>query len=193
MNGIDNIKNKILSEAEAEAAKLEAEAKELAGAKAAEAAEQLSKDKSSILERGARLAKLSAERIVSSAAKEQRTKALAVKQELIGEVFEEAKAELEKLPDADYRKLLVKLIGQNSDSGREEVLFPAADAAIAADIVSQVNAETGKALTVSKDCAAVSKGVILRDGDVEINLSLANIAEQMREELTPAVAKLLFG
>ncbi len=193
MNGIDNIKNKILSEAETEAAQLTAQAQETAAAKAAEAAELLAKEKSGLLERGARLAKLASERIVSSAAKEQRTKALAIKQELIGEVFAEAKRELEKLPEEDYRALLVRLIAESVDSGKEEVLFPAADAAIAEAVVSEVNAKTGKALSLSKDCAPFTKGVILRDGDVEVNLSLANIADQMTEELTPAVVKILFG
>ena len=193
MNGIDNIKNKILGDAEAEAAKLTQAATEQAEAKAKEAAELLSKEKSGLLERGAKQAKIAAERIVSSAAKEHRKNSLSVKQELIEEVFTEAKARLEELSGEDYSKLLIRLISENADSRKEEVLFPAGDADIAESIVSGVNAAIGGSLRVSEKTAPFSKGVVLRDGDVEVNLSMANIADFMREDLTPQVASILFG
>ncbi len=192
MNGIDNIKNKILSEAEAAAESTLAEAQKKAGSRAAEAAEALAKEKSLLLEKGERAAKLAAERIVSSASKEQRKNVLAVKQDLIGEVFSQAKEELQKLSGGDYKNLLVKLLENNIDSGTEEVLFPAGDSAIARDVVQEVNEKTGKALRVSEKNAPFEKGVLLRDGDTEVNLSLANVADSMTEELTPQVARLLF-
>ena len=193
MNGIDIIKNKILDEANVSVKKILDNAEKEAAALKAEAEKLAEREKAARLEKGTKVAEESRRRIVSATDLEQRKAILNLKQEMIAKAFAQAGEKLSAISGKDYEDLLVRLIVKNSSTGREEVEFNAADQAIAADVIAKANEKLGGAgLTVSSKVADFAKGVLLRDGAIEVNCSLATLVGYMKEGLTAEVAKLLF-
>ena len=192
MNGIENIKAKILDEANAEAKATLDEAQTKANALSADAKEAVEKEKAALLEKGQKIAEESHRRIVAATDLEQRKAVLKLKQETIAKAFEQASAKIDAISGKEYEDLLVRLIVKNSSTGKEEVEFAEADKAIAENVIAQANEQLKGKLTVSEKPAKFDKGVLLRDGSVEVNCSLATLVGYMKEELTAEVAKLLF-
>ncbi len=192
MNGIENIKNKIMDEAALDAQKITDEAQAEADAILAEADRQMQKEEAALLEKGEKAASLAAERILSAASAGRRSETLRAKQDLLGSVFDRVLGRLEAISGKEYEDLLVRLVCENAEGG-EELLFPAADAGIAEQVAKQASAKLGKELKVSKDAAPFTKGVLLRRGRQEVNCSLRVIAEYMKEDLIREAADMLFG
>ena len=112
MNGLDNISNKILAEAEDQAKEIlagaERQAAEIAEKSEADAARELAEGRRAIEARRADLA----ERARLAASLEHRRLLATTRQELIGQVFSTALDRLIHLPAEEYRRLLILLAEQ---------------------------------------------------------------------------------
>lgn len=220
MNGIDKIKEKILSEAKtAEAAAL-ADAKKKAEEILAAGEREAEEIRERIGDRAAREGENIISRAKSAAAMTRRSTELAVRGRLIDEVFEEAFAQIRALPAEEYRALLVKLL---SRALIEQLACEAESRALHGDEVAVVEAyevvlnevdrrtigeelvaETRRALTgrvapaelaklrLSGKSARISGGAILRYGDIESNCSFEAVFAQTREEREAEVGHMLF-
>lgn len=199
MKGIENIIEKIAGEAAAYAADTEAKARAEAGALRAEYAERARRVYDELVERGTEQAAEIEHRHRAVARLEQRKRILGKKQELISEAFSQAMARLRNLEDEDYADLLTRLAARHAISGREQIILSAADRARhGAHVAREANRllqEAGRpaGLTLAEEARELGGGLVLRDGDVEINCTLSTIVHMLREELAPDVAATLFA
>ena len=129
---------------------------------------------------------------------EARKSVLALKQEMVAAVFEEARRELADLPGEEYVAFLAKMASEAASSGTEELLLNERDKAGCGKAVCKAaNALlTAKGmhggLTLSEDTADIAGGLILRQGGIEVNCAVDTLIEQQRGSLSAQVAAELF-
>ena len=195
MNGIEKITARIETDAKSEIAEIlrEGEAKaaqirasyqtqaDLA-AKAADAA-------------GKEAAQRQAERLESAAQMEAKQMLLAAKQSCLDEAFETARQKLLSLPDGQYSDLLAKIAAKASRSGREEIVLSAKDhKRVGAKVVEKANFILGNGkLTLAGDTREMDGGLVLRDGQVEVNCAFETRLRVLREDMTAEIAAILFA
>lgn len=195
MNGIEKISGRIIADAQTEADAVIAEAK----AKCEEIRSDYDKKaqetywglvKSGVKECEARVARLG-----RTAEMEAKKSVLTLKQSMVSEVFEKATERVCSMPESDYVTFLAKMAAKVADSGREEIILSERDKALGAKIAAEANAILGArgALTVSDAVREMPGGLVLRDGDIEVNCSINTIVEQYRYELASQVAEVMFG
>ena len=195
MNGIEKITARIetdakgeiaeiLREGEAKAAKIRSDyqAQADAAAKAAEAA-------------GKEAARRQAERLEGAAQMEAKKMILAAKQSCLDAAFDKARQRLLDLPDGQYSDLLAKIAAKASRTGGEEIILSARDhKRVGAKVVEKANfiLGTGK-LTLAGETREMDGGLILRDGQVEVNCAFETQLRVLREDMTAEVAAILFS
>ncbi|MBC8576437.1 V-type ATP synthase subunit E [Yanshouia hominis] len=163
MNGLDNISNKILSEAAEQAKEIladaERQAAEIAEKSEADAARELAEGRRAIEARRADLA----EKARLAASLEHRRLLATTRQELIGQAFSTALDRLIHLPAEEYRRLLILLAEQAlADGEGGELLFNERDRAAHGDaVVSAINAKlvSGKVSQVTGSVQGVMETV----------------------------------
>ena len=144
MEGIEKITAKIAQDAQAEIDRLDRETQEQIDALSAQTRAQSDRECSAILERGRAAAQERLERL-SSAAKLERSK-LELAAKVLDEAFALAVETLCSLPEEEYVKLLTRLVLEASTTGREQLIFSAAD-----------RARVGKQVVVAANEALVSR------------------------------------
>lgn len=180
---IDEIKNK----ASAEADRIIQSAKEEAESFRAQALEGARKE-----------AEQRKQRLISSANLEFRKELLAEKQNAIDSAFQEAIDTLLNMEDAEYKRVIKKMIMSSVQTGDEEIVLSKRDKArLNNDFLNEVNSQLAKDgkkgnLTISEDTYEISGGFILRRGSIEINNSFESLFKSSRDDLESEVAKLLF-
>lgn len=191
----EQVIDKILSDARAQATAIKKQAEEREAAETARLNEDLARfeqetkglaEKAAADERSQRLAVARME-----AAKEY----LVGKAALLDEVFAQARQKIEKLPDGEYRDLMARLMAQAVETGDEQVVPGRNDARIDAQLVAQVNAALkgeGK-LTLAEEKHNFGGGFLLRRGKVRTNVALDVLVAQARKDLEIEVAKELFS
>ena len=198
MNGLDNIIEKIKSDAETIANHTLSVAKSEADKITAEFDAKAEREGAAVLQAGTEQAKEIESRAASIAHLEVRKKLLAKKQELIAATFEGAQKHLLELDDIEYTDFLCKLAVDNSVSGTEEVVLNARDhERFGAQIVESANEKLQAlnrphALTLSSETRDFEGGLFLKDGNVETNCKISAIVDFMREGLTREVVEILF-
>lgn len=197
MNGIEKITGRIEADVQREIEAIAAEADAHAGEIAARYEEQARRESGDILARGRKNAAEREERLASVARLEARKLELTVKQELLGRAFERALEQLLSLPEDEYVALLAKLAAQASSTGREQVLFSQQDRTRygkqAVTRANEILSETGVgALTLAEGFRPIRGGLILSDGDVEVNCTFETLVRLQRAALEKDVARVLF-
>ncbi|MCR4653596.1 MAG: hypothetical protein K5744_07870 [Eubacterium sp.] len=196
MAGLDKILEDIRSESarSVDAVKKEAQAGYDASMEAArkEAEEQSKK----ILARAQLQADDLIARADSAAALEERRMLLRAKQELISDVIAKAKEAFVNLPAEEYFNLLLKLIGKNALLREGEICFSKNDfQRLPKDFAAKLVAALpeGASLNVSKEDAKIDGGFILKYDGLEQNLSVEEIFEEMKDQMTDTAGKVLFS
>lgn len=129
MDGIEKITARILDDARREADEIAAQAKQKADEITRRYAEQAQQEAKAILSRGEKAAAERLERLESAAGMERRKMLLAAKQQVLAEAFEQALDDLCALPEQKYIDLLAALAVRAARSGKEQLIFSAADRA----------------------------------------------------------------
>ena len=198
MNGIENIIAHIKSDSNSEVERIGKQAEEKCLAIREEYQKQANDTYGKLVMDGAREATLTVERLNSAANLEAKKQVLACKQELISRTFSEAVSRLGNLPDETYVPLLAKLAAQSSQSGSEQIIFSDKDRdRVGQAVCDQANAllsAMGKkaALTLSETTRATGGGIIVSNGDIEVNCTTAALVAQLKEALSASVAEILF-
>ena len=197
MNGIEKITGRIEADMQREIEAIQADARSQADGIAARYDEQAKRESEDILARGRRSADERVERLASVAQLEARKLELAAKQELLGKAFDRALEQLLNLPENEYVALLASLAVKAASTGREQVLLSQKDRTrYGKQVVTQANellAKTGTgALTLAEDSRPIKGGLILTDGDVEVNCTFETLVRLQRSELERDVARVLF-
>ncbi|MBR5478965.1 MAG: hypothetical protein IKU84_02190 [Clostridia bacterium] len=212
MNGIENIIARIEEDAEQEINKILADARGKAEEISAKYASLAAKETEAILEKGKKSADDRTVRLQGVAGLDARKMLLRTKQEMIDAAFRTAEEKLTSLEGEDYVETLAKLGVAAVQTGNEEVILSAEDREkYGKDVVSRINELLnddegisriitaagkllrGEGVKLSDETREISGGLILKDGDLEIDASFATIVNQMRESLAGDVAEILFG
>lgn len=192
----EQVVEKILAEANAEAEKVVNEAK----AKAAEQKAGLDSELSEFDKKTGQLAADAAEdklqRMLAGARMNNAKQLLAAKVEILDEAFAKAAKAVNELPDERYLSWVTATIKQAVETGDEEVIVGKHEKRINDDFIKQVNRELGTGfkgnLRLSSERADISGGFILSRGKVQINASTDVVIDTLRESMEIELAQFLF-
>ena len=195
MNGIDKITSQISADTQTEIDALVADAQRQAGEITARYAQQAERECGEILARGRRSAEEREERLGSMAQLECRKLELSAKQEMLAKAYDAALEQLLNLPDQEYTALLADLAVKASSTGREAVILSQKDRTrFGKQVVTQANEKLKDGgLTLSGETRPIQGGLVLSDGDVEVNCTFETLVRLQRGAMDREIAALLFG
>ena len=196
MNGIEKITGRINEDAQREIDAITDKARAEAEAITARYQAQADKESAEILARGRQNADERVERLASVAQLEAKKMTLAAKQYVLGEAFDKALKDLTELPEEKYVALLAALAVKAARTGREALIFNPGDRTrYGVKVATMANGALGKKgnLTLSEETRDIQGGLLLSDGDVEVNCAFETLVRLTRNQIAGDVAKVLFG
>ncbi|HEV57267.1 MAG TPA: hypothetical protein ENN87_07185 [Phycisphaerales bacterium] len=193
----EQVVDKILSEARAEAEAIRSEAQ----GQADEDRSRLQEELDAFEAETKRLADQAAEdrraRMLAAARMENRKAELTAKVELLNEVFEKAAERLAALEDDEYRDFMADLMARAVETGDEKIIVGRDETRIDDRVIKAVNRQLGPGfkgnLQLASDRADIRGGFILRRGKIQTNVSIDVLVGQTREDMEPEVVAMLFG
>ena len=198
MNGIDRISRRLVADAEAKIAEQNAETAEKCEAILAEYRQQAQEAYETRLREGTAERETRMQRLGSTAEMEAKKAILSFKQEMIGQTFDKAVNMIVSLPRAEYIRLLALLAAKAASWGTEELIFNARDAAeVGKETVKTANTLLKQkglpgGLSLSDETRDIPGGVIVRQGNIEVNCAADTLVQMSRTELASQVAEILF-
>lgn len=194
MDGIEKITGRIAEDAGREIDSLLADARRQADEITARYEAQAQRESEDIISRGKRNADERVERLASVAQLDARKLELAAKQEMLAKAYDLALEQLLNLSEKEYVALLADLAVKASSTGKEAVIFSQKDRTrYGKAVVTQANERLGDGhLTLSEQTRPIKGGLILSDGDVEVNCTFETLVRLQRGEMDREVAKVLF-
>jgi V/A-type H+-transporting ATPase subunit E len=188
---------KILDDAKAEAQIIIKEAEEKESAEQAKLSKQLQEYKKQTEILAQKAAKDEESHILAAARMEIAKEFLAEKRKILDEVFTQARKQLQNLPDDQYRNLITKLLLETVETGDEEVIVDKNEYRIDQQFIDQINQKLSSSekanLRLSQDRADIEGGFILRRGKIKTNVSFDVLLAHARKELEIELAKDLFS
>lgn len=198
MKGIDKITERISADAQNEAAMLIENAKAEAKSIVEEYLREAEREAEEIIELSVTSAQERKQRRAGVAGLESGKMRLALKQEMIDRAFELALEKLRSLPEARLLPFLVRLAVSASRTGSEQIIMNMSDRErYGKKLVKQANQQllsegnTG-ALTLSSDIRHIKGGLILADGNIEVNCTFQSIARLIRDDIAADIANIMF-
>ena len=198
MKGIDKITSRILADAEAECAAVRKESDERIAAVKAEAEKKAQDEYWRLVREGVKDTEQRVQRMDRTARLEAKKSVLNMKQEAVSRAFDLAREKIAELPERDYVGFLARMAGEAAVTGQEEVVLNARDAAaVGAKAVKAANELLAKRnlpgmLTLSAETREMSGGLVLKQGDIEVNCTVDTLLDLSRGELAAHVAEVLF-
>ena len=199
MDGIEKILAHIKSESDARCGEIEWSAQEECARIRAKYEAEEQDEYRKLMDAGAKEVERRLERMGSLAALESKKHVLATQQEMVAEAFKHAADGLLELPESEYVAFLANYACKASLTGTETVvLSPGDKTRFGNQVLFTANAAlraAGKtaSLTLSDKTADIRGGLILSSGDIEVNCSVDALVDERKNELSPAVASILFG
>jgi len=191
------IVDKILADANAEAAKIANQAQAAAKVEKAELDEKLADYKAKTETLAAKAAQEKKSRMLAAARMDIAKELLREKRQILDGVFDSAKQKLKSLADEEYQTLMKKLMHEAVETGDEEVITDVNDNRIDQKFIKNMNRELGPGfkgnLRLSEQNEAIGAGFILRRGNIMNNASLDVLVSQARKNMEIELAKDLFG
>ncbi|AFK21932.1 V-type ATP synthase subunit E [Pyrococcus sp. ST04] len=177
----------ILEEAKKEAEKIKEEARKKAESRA-----------EWILRKAKTQAELEKQRIIANARLEVRRKKLAVQEEYITKVIEEAKRRLAEMPEDEYFETIKTLLKDAiSELGEKRVRVTSNEKTLSliASRIEEIKAEIGDVAIELGNPIDTIGGVIVEseDGSIRIDNTFESRMERLENEIRAKVAKVLFG
>jgi len=194
--GVEEVIEKILADAKAEAESIKKQAEEKEAAERAKLNEQLDeyrKQTEVLAQKRGQDRKL---HLLAAARMDVAKEYLAEKRKILDEVFAQTQQQLRDLPDDQYRKLMTKLMLEAVETGDEEVVIDSQERRIDQEFIKQVNRQLGPGykgnLRLSDERQNLGGGFILRRGKIKNNVSIDVLLAQARKELEIELARELF-
>jgi len=188
--GLGDIKKKILADAEGKKAELLQQAE----VKASEIIEDYKKRaddyRSDLMERAEADGQGEKRGIVIDAHLKVKNELLLAKRADIEAVFVEAEQKFKS--SSDYPSFLAEQIAKFA-KGDEEVIFSSEEKKLGKKWLDDLNKKTKFKLTVASEKGNFRGGVILKSGDVFLNMTLETLLNEKRELLEKGVAEILFS
>ncbi len=191
----EQVVEKILSQARAQADEIVAEA----GAKARAESEKLADELEHYRSETARLAVEAGEeqkaRMLANARMENRKETLAAKVALLDEVFRAAAARIRSLEDDQYLQLMKSLITKVVETGDESVIVGHNETRINDRFIRDLNRQLGTgyrgSLRLADERADIDGGCILKRNNIQVNISTNVLIEQVRQKVEIDLAAAL--
>ncbi|MHC5191022.1 MAG: V-type ATP synthase subunit E, partial [Planctomycetota bacterium] len=191
----EQVVQKILAEANAEAEKIVSDAR----AKAADQGDQLDTQVAEFEATTARLANEAAEdklqRMLAGARMTNTKQTLAAKVAILDSVFTKAKAAVNQMPDDEYLALMTALMKKAIETGDEEVIVGKNETRINQRFIDDVNRQLGAGfkgnLRLSNERADIAGGFILTRGKVQVNASTDVMIDALRESMAIEISQEL--
>lgn len=199
MDGIEKITDRIIGDTQREIEEIDAAARRQAAEIEASYKARAEQIKEAALARGNRAADERREQLAGAARLELKKRLLGVRQEMLDEAFKRALICLTQMPEEEYVDYLVRLAVAASSRGREQLILSQRDRTrLGKKVVTEANQrleQAGKpaALTLSQESRAMKGGLILCDGDIEVNCTFEMTLQLLRKKISGEVAKLLFS
>ena len=199
MNGIEKITQRIAGDAKQEAEAVVNQAKAQAEEILARYQAQAQRETEETLAKGKAQAEARRSRLSSAAEMATRQKNLAVKQEMLDKAYALALDKLCSLPEKEYVDLLAQLTVKASSTGCEQLILSKTDRArYGVKVAKKANSLLEKAgktarLTLSQESRDFRGGLLLADGDVEVNCTFETLVRLTRSTISGQVAKVLFA
>ncbi len=197
MKGIENITARILREAEAEVEEIRRRTKNQVEDINVSYDAICKQARQEALDAAREKAAEQEQRSAGTEALEHRKALLQEKQDLIDRAFQAAGEQLRAMPPERQTEVLAGLAASAAQGTEALVLNPADRAAFGPALVERTNAllaEAGKpaSVTLAPETRDMLGGFVLREGDVEQNLSFEVLLRSRREEMALEVSRLLF-
>ena len=193
----EQVIEKILADAGAEAEKIKKQADEKEAAEQAKFNEQLDEHKK---QTNALAEKLGSEKklhILAASRMDISKEHLAEKCRILDEVFDQARQKLQSLPDDQYRRLINNLMLEAVETGDEEVIIDTNEKRIDEKFIKHINQKLPPKrkgnLKLSNQTQPIGAGFILKRGKIKNNVSLDVLLAQTRKELEIDLAKDIFS
>lgn len=199
MNGIERITARLEADAQAEIDALNAEADARCEEIRAEFEAKAQAEYAKRVKEGTKSCELRAQRLESTAEMEAKKSILAFKQEMVSQAFEAAAEKMTNMPEAEYVAFLAAQAAKAAATGEEVLIFNEKDAAaVGGAVAKKANAllkEKGLhgGLTVSDETRDIPGGVIIKQGDIEVNCAVDTLVQLYRDQLASQVAEILFA
>jgi len=186
---------KILAEAESQAAAIAAQARRDEASRDADLERELKEFEQETARLSAEAAQEKKSRIMAAARMANARDTLAAKQELMGELYGVCRERLNSLPDNEYRSLMADLMKKAVVHGDEEVMPGRNEHRIDQQLVSEVNAALGSKgnLRLSGSRDDIDNGFVLVRGNIRTNVSVSVLLERVHDEIENRLAAMLFG
>ena len=198
MKGIDKITSRIIADAEAECRDVKRESDERCAAVRAENEKRAQDEYWRLVREGVKDTEQRVQRMDRTARLEAKKSVLNMKQEAVSRAFDLAKDKIAELPERDYVAFLAREAAEAAITGQEEVLLCERDrAAVGEQVVKAANERLAAkglpgTLTLSDATREMTGGLVLKQGDIEVNCSVDTLLELVRGELAARVAEVLF-
>ena len=193
----EQVVEKILADARAEAQKLKKQADQKQADQQAELDKELAQYKKQTDALAQKAGKDKKAHLLAAARMDIAKQFLAEKRKILDEVFEQARQQLQNLPDGEYRALIKKLLLDSTETGDEEVVIDTKEKRIDGEFIKQVNSKLGSGkkggLRLSDQKQDIGAGFILKRGKIKTNVSIGVLLDQARKELEVELAKELFS
>jgi V/A-type H+-transporting ATPase subunit E len=184
----NEVTEKILTEAEAQAEQVKKQADE----KALQERQKLQAELDRFKDQTAQLANRAAEEVKSQVLAQTRMeiakKSLQTRNELLEQTFTSAAEKIKNMNARDYQLLMEKLILSSVSTGDEEIIIDKNEKRIDAAFVERLNAKLPK-----DSKGKLGAGFILQKGRIRVNGSLKVLLEAAREKIQTELAAELFG
>jgi len=192
----EQVVEKILSEAKAQAEQIKAEGQKKRNAQQAELNEQLDTYKKETELLAQKAASDKKAHLLAAARMEISKQFLAEKRRLLEEVFEQARRQVQSLADSEYAQFWTALLLKAVQTGKEAVIVDKNETRLDQSFIKQVNRQLGPGyqgnLRLADEKEGIGGGFVLRNEKIKNNVSLRVLIEQARSELEIELAKELF-
>lgn len=199
MDGINKITDRIAAETREEIAVIQAETAEKCRVIKEEYKKIAEEEYWKIVRAGKLECDQYVQRLASTAAMESKKSILTMKQDAVSRIFEESEKRLCNLPENQYVDFLARLAGNAASTGLEEIVFNARDKSEHAKAVVKAANEILKKrgllpkLTVSEQTGSFKGGLMVKQGDIEVNCTVEKLVELSKGSLAAQVAEILFS
>lgn len=198
MKGIDKITSRIIADAEAECRDVKRESDERCAAVRAENEKRAQDEYWRLVRECVKDTEQRVQRMDRTARLEAKKSVLNMKQEAVSRAFDLAKDKIAELPERDYVAFLAREAAEAAITGQEEVIFCERDrksvGAKAVKAANELLAAKGMPglLTLSDATRDMAGGLMLKQGDIEVNCTVDTLLDLTRDELAARVADVLF-
>ncbi|HML73839.1 MAG TPA: V-type ATP synthase subunit E [Anaerohalosphaeraceae bacterium] len=192
----EQVVQKIVSQARAEADKILAAAREAAGKEKQRLDQELGVFAGDARKAAEAAGQDKLARMLAAARMQNARELLAAKGQVLDELFARVKQRIEQMPDGEYLELMKRLLHKSVQTGQEEVIVGRHEGRINQDFLNRINGELagqGKGhLHLSSTREDISGGFILSSGKVRINASVDVLVAQLRDAMEMQLTAELF-